>query len=350
MIAPFLAVVQPTARRGFEGQWLPPWRAVRQSLGRRRTAASRPLPAGSISPLGRLQYDAPTRVLCQIVYGGLFLVPAQATSWGRLSRPPIHTDLCTELLGLLPPSLSTRAVCATFGVDRNVVVHPVSGHPWNVSTAQARETQDQIRGRVIVRPLCRPLEIVAGIDVSVKGTQARAAVVLLSHPGLLPLHTATAEMAVSFPYVPGLLAFREGPVVLAALAQLEHRPDLLMFDAQGIAHPRRVGLAAHLGVLLDIPAVGCAKSRLTGVFTEPNRRKGSWTPLLDGDEVIGAVLRTRDGVRPVFVSVGHRVDLETAVSLTLGCTTKYRLPEPTRWAHRVAGGASLPEVRQSSVE
>lgn len=226
-----------------------------------------------------------------------------------------------------------------------MVVRPAFAHSWDVSPTEAREIQCQLRECVLVEPLDRRPETVAGVDVSVKGKRARAAVVLCSYPELTPFQAATAEMPVSFPYVPGLLAFREGPVVLAALEQLKDRPDVLMFDAQGFAHPRRMGLATHLGILLDVPAVGCAKSRLCGTYVEPNEHKGSWTPLIDGDDgdkVIGAVVRTRDGVRPVFVSVGHRVDLETAVSLVLECTTRYRLPEPARWAHRIAGGASLP--------
>ena len=219
---------------------------------------------------------------------------------------------------------------------------PVRTHPWNVSPAEAKEIQLGLRERVLVQPLeCQP-KVIAGIDVSVCGGQARAAIVNFSYPELFPLQSATAEMPVSFPYVPGLLAFREGPVVLAALEQLTDQPSLLMFDAQGLAHPRRMGLATHLGVLLDVPTVGCAKSRLCGEHADPQEQKGSWTVLTDGGEVIGAVVRTRDGVRPVFVSVGHRVDLETAISLVLGCTTRYRLPEPTRWAHRVAGGQPLP--------
>ena len=204
--------------------------------------------------------------------------------------------------------------------------------------------QRELRERVRVAPLDRWPEVVAGVDVSVKGGWARAAVVLWSLPDLNPLQAATAESPASFPYVPGLLAFREGPVVLAALEQLDERPDVLMFDAQGLAHPRRMGLATHLGVLLDMPAVGCAKSRLCGMHDEPGEQKGCWAPLVDKDEVIGAVVRTRSHVRPVFVSIGHRVDLETAVKLVLGCAIRYRLPEPTRWAHRVAGGAKLPHV------
>lgn len=225
-------------------------------------------------------------------------------------------------------------------------MRPVYTHAWNVSSSEARRIQHELRTRLLVQPLARRPEVIAGVDVGVKTGQARAAVVLFSYPDLVPLQAVTAEMPVSFPYVPGLLAFREGPAVLAALEKLADRPDVLMFDAQGVAHPRRMGLATHLGVLLDMPAVGCAKSRLCGVLVEPGEKKGSWAPLMDGDELIGAVVRTRSGVRPVFVSIGHRVDLETAISLVLGCATRYRLPEPTRWAHRVAGGESLPTARQ----
>ena len=227
-------------------------------------------------------------------------------------------------------------------------IWPTFTHPWDVSPADAVAIQRDLRQRVRVEPLGRQPEVVAGVDVSVKGGRACAAVVLLSYPALNPFQAATAERPVSFPYVPGLLAFREGPVVLAALERLDHRPDVAMFDAQGLAHPRRMGLATHLGVLLDMPTVGCAKSRLCGVHAEPGEEKGSWEPLVDGDEVIGAVVRTRSRVRPVFVSVGHRVDLETAVSLVLGCAPRYRLPEPTRWAHRVAGGEPLPGGRRSA--
>ena len=223
-----------------------------------------------------------------------------------------------------------------------MALRPTFTHAWNVSPSDAVAIQRELCGRVCVTPLDRQPEVVAGVDVSVKGGWARAAVVLLSYPALNPFQAVVADMAVSFPYVPGLLAFREGPVVLAALEQLDDRPDVLMFDAQGLAHPRRMGLATHLGVLLDVPAVGCAKSRLCGTYVEPDEQKGCWEPLVDKEEVIGAVVRTRSRVRPVFVSVGHRVDLETSVSLVLGCAPRYRLPEPTRWAHRVAGGEPLP--------
>jgi len=225
-------------------------------------------------------------------------------------------------------------------------VWPVFTHPWDVSLAEAKEIQIRLRERLLVQPLGRRPEVVAGVDVSVRKGWGRAAVVLLTYPDLLPFQAATAEIPVSFPYVPGFLTFREGPVVLAALERLIDRPDLLIFDAQGLAHPRRMGLATHLGILLDMPAVGCAKSRLCGAHAEIDERKGSWTHLTERGEVIGAVVRTRAGVRPVFVSVGHRVDLETAVALVLDCAPKYRLPEPTRWAHRVAGGQPLPVDRR----
>lgn len=220
---------------------------------------------------------------------------------------------------------------------------PVIDHPWHVSPAEAVEIQRGLRRHVVVRPLQRQPEVVGGVDVSVKGGRARSAVVLLSWPDLEPIEAVTAERPASFPYVPGLLAFREGPVVLAALEDLAVSPDVLIFDAHGFAHPRRMGLATHLGVLLDLPSVGCAKSRLCGEYSQPDQTKGSWTPLREGDEVIGAVVRTRDRVSPVFVSVGHRVDLSGAISLVLRCAPRYRLPETTRWAHRLAGGQQLPQ-------
>lgn len=228
-------------------------------------------------------------------------------------------------------------------------IQPVITHPWDVPPDEAEDIQRQMRERVLVQPLDPQPEVVAGIDVSIKDEQTRSAVVLLSYPDLTPLQAVTAQTPVSFPYIPGLLAFREGPAVLAALGKLEERPDVLVFDAQGLAHPRRMGLATHLGVLVDMPSVGCAKSRLCGDYTEPDGEKGSWTPLYDGEEVIGAVVRTRDNVNPVFVSIGHRMNLETAVSLVLNCAPKYRLPETTRWAHRVAGGEPLPQARQPTL-
>ena len=221
-------------------------------------------------------------------------------------------------------------------------IRPVLAHPWDVSPAEAKRIQCRLRGRLRVEHLRYPPQVVAGIDVGVKEGRVRAAVVTVSYPDLLPLQAVTAERDGSFPYVPGLLAFREGPVVLAALERLTQPPDVLLFDAQGLAHPRRMGLATHLGILLDLPAVGCAKSRLCGEAEVPGAQKGSWSVLTDGNEVIGAVVRTRSHVRPVYVSIGHRLDLQTAVALVLGCAMRYRVPQPIRLAHQVAGGARLP--------
>jgi len=183
-----------------------------------------------------------------------------------------------------------------------------------------------------------PVRHVAGIDVSVRDDVSRAAVVVLDFEGLTPVDYAVATQPVTFPYVPGLLAFREGPVVLKALKQVGTAPDLLIFDGQGLAHPRRLGIASHIGLLVDLPAIGCAKSRLCGQHRQPGEGPGDYAPLVDRGEVIGAVLRTRRGVKPVFVSIGHRVDLATSIRYVLACCRGYRLPETTRWAHRVAGG------------
>lgn len=180
----------------------------------------------------------------------------------------------------------------------------------------------------------------AGIDVGFEqgGRLARAAVAVLGYPGLDPVDSAVARLPTRFPYVPGLLSFRELPAVLAAIEGLQVKPDVYLCDGQGLAHPRRFGIACHLGVLLDAPSIGVAKTRLIGSHADPPPEKGGWTSLMDGNEVIGAVLRTRAGVRPVYVSIGHRVCLDTAIHLVLACTKRYRLPETTRLAHRLASG------------
>jgi deoxyribonuclease V len=224
-----------------------------------------------------------------------------------------------------------------------MIMKQAISHPWDLSVEEARALQPQLAGKVIVETTFDPgaVQTVAGLDVGLRAGMARAAVVVLAFPSLEPVDYALAEKPLSFPYVPGLLTFREGPSVLAALEQLHTWPDLMIFDGQGLAHPGRIGLAAHLGVLLDQPSIGCAKSRLTGDYTEPGDEAGAWSPLRDGAEMIGAVVRTRTGVKPVFVSIGHRIDLPTAIDLVLRCTTRYRLPETTRCAHRIAGGAEL---------
>jgi len=216
-------------------------------------------------------------------------------------------------------------------------------HSWDLSTKEAVELQKQLAREVIAETTFDParIETVAGVDVGLDGGLARAAVVVLDCARLEPVDWAVARVKIPFPYVPGLLTFREGPGVLAALEKLTIWPDLLIFDGHGLAHPRRIGLASHMGVILDHPSVGCAKSRLTGKHEEPGGEAGDWAPLRDQGEVIGAALRTRAHVRPVFVSVGHRVDLPTAIDLVLSCSRGYRLPETTRCAHRLAGGKKL---------
>lgn len=200
--------------------------------------------------------------------------------------------------------------------------------------------QQRLCRRVLTRDRHRRVRHVAGIDVGFEdgGRTARAAVVVLSFPELVPCAQAIARRRVRFPYVPGYLSFREIPPVLAALKKLPRVPDLLLCDGQGLAHPRRFGLACHLGLLTGIPSIGVAKSRLIGTHGELARAKGSWVPLCDGDETVGAVLRTRAGVKPLYVSIGHRVSLDSAIDLVLRCTTRYRLPETTRAAHALASG------------
>ena len=211
-------------------------------------------------------------------------------------------------------------------------------HRWDLTPAAAIAVQRELAGRVREETLPAPPRTIAGVDMSVRERAVRAAVAVLSFPELALIERAVWEGPVEFPYVPGLLSFRELPALLRALEQLSTLPDLIMADAQGRAHPRRIGLASHLGVLLDQPVIGVAKSRLVGTYAEPGPERGAASPLLDGTEQIGAVLRTRAGVRPLFISVGHRVTLDDAVRLTLACATRFRLPEPTRQAHRLSRG------------
>jgi deoxyribonuclease V len=207
-----------------------------------------------------------------------------------------------------------------------------------VKPAEAIALQQELAGRVEHADRLGPVRNVCGVDVhySADGGTAHASAVLLGFPGLELHERAFARRRVSFPYIPGLLSFRELPAALAALAALPSVPDLVLCDGQGIAHPRRCGLASHLGLLADLPCIGVAKRRLVGEHRRPPARRGAWTPLVDAGERVGAVLRTRAGVKPVYVSIGHRISLESAVRYVMACTTRYRLPEPIRGAHRLA--------------
>jgi deoxyribonuclease V len=202
------------------------------------------------------------------------------------------------------------------------------------SPAAARRIQERLRDRVVARGDPRP-ELVAGVDVSEKAGRARAAVVVLDRT-LRVVEEVAVERPVPFPYVPGLLSFREIPPLLAAWRRLEPKPGLIVVDGQGLAHPRRFGLACHLGVLLGLPSIGCAKSWFVGDYAEPARERGAWSPMTDRGETIGAALRTQDGRSVVYVSVGHRISLEAAVRRILELAPRFRLPEPQRLADRLS--------------
>jgi len=244
-------------------------------------------------------------------------------------------------------------------------------HSWNLSYAEARDLQKRLSSEVQFAPLTIPPKLIAGLDCAFTkdGKRIIAALVALKipnaqkglsesskPPGFEIVETTSAVQEVSFPYIPGLLSFREAPVCLAAVEKLKNEPDIFIVDGQGIAHPRRLGLASHLGLFFDKPTIGCAKSRLTGTFEDPPPEKGAYSLLKDkkrwktetthgprasNNEIIGAVVRTRSNVQPVFISVGNKCLLKDAIKITLDCTTKYRIPEPTRLAHQLVSKLRL---------
>ena len=216
-------------------------------------------------------------------------------------------------------------------------------HNWNLTPQEAASVQKELRERLILAWDDRPVATIAGVDISIKTETARAAIVVIRYPDLTPLEAVVADAPLVFPYIPGLLAFREGPAVLAAWAKLNNKPNMLMFDGQGIAHPRGIGIASQMGLWLERPTIGVAKSRLYGLHGEVGPERGDRADLLDKNtNLIGAVLRTREKTNPLYISPGHLMDVEHAVSFVMACCTTYRLPEPTRWAHKVAGGDKLP--------
>jgi deoxyribonuclease V len=216
----------------------------------------------------------------------------------------------------------------------------VHRHSWRVTPAEAIKIQERLAAEVCRTGDVDSPRLIAGADISVNRWEktGTGAVVVLSYPGLEIVETKVVKAHLEFPYIPGLLSFREAPLILAACEELTMTPDLLLVDGQGIAHPRRMGLASHLGLCLDIPTIGCAKSRLCGRHEEPDYEAGKYTELTDNDEVIGTVLRTKTGVNPIFVSIGHRIGLAKAIYWVTACCRGYRLPEPTRLAHQAAGG------------
>ncbi|MFO1464811.1 MAG: deoxyribonuclease V [bacterium] len=214
-------------------------------------------------------------------------------------------------------------------------------HSWDLSPKQAVELQRQLAPQVIARDDFGEIRAVAGADMAISADKKSgyAGVIVFEYPSLAELERVSTVAKLKFPYVPGLLSFREMPVLLRAFEKLRRRPDLLLVDGQGIAHPRRFGIASHLGLWLGLPAIGCAKSRLCGEYREPGRSRGSFSSLREGGEEIGAVLRTKDGVRPIFVSIGHRIGLASALRFVLACGDGRRVPKPTREADRFVAQA-----------
>ncbi|MCY3743693.1 MAG: deoxyribonuclease V [Candidatus Poribacteria bacterium] len=217
-------------------------------------------------------------------------------------------------------------------------------HSWDVTPEEARQLQNELRSQVVQTDRFGTINTVAGVDIGLKKDTALASVVVLSFPELQVVDSVVTESPVRFPYIPGLLSFREIPPLLTAFAALQTEPDLVIVDGQGIAHPRRFGLASHLGLILDKPTIGCAKSRLWGQYEEPDSEQGAYTYLTAKEEVIGAAVRTRANVRVVYVSIGHRISLDSARVWVLACCRGYRLPETTRYAHNAASGKP-PKIR-----
>ncbi len=223
-------------------------------------------------------------------------------------------------------------------------------HQWQVNPSEAISIQRQLALQVSKEETFVDVHFVAGVDVAIQRRgEGTASVVVLSYPELKLVEESNIKGVVDFPYIPGLLSFRESPLLIRAFEQLRITPDLVLVDGQGVAHPRRFGIASHLGLLLDIPTIGCAKSRLCGTFEEPSLDAGSTSNLRDMDEIIGQVVRTKTNTRPVYVSIGHKISLRQAVVWTLRCCSGFRLPEPTRLAHQAAG-EFLPEALQLSAK
>lgn len=253
----------------------------------------------------------------------------------------IQAATCLNITLNAQPSKSARVICNKD--DTAIIITSMDsrlGHTWKLSIAEARTLQSELSSRVVRSGDVVNPRYIAGIDVSASrfSKSGRASIVVLDASSLHPVETCCAEGALHFPYIPGYLSFREAPLIMEAWQKLKTRPDLLMVDGQGIAHPRRFGIATHLGLLLDMPSVGCAKSRLTGQHAALQGEAGSCSLLTDNGEVIGAVVRTKGLVKPLYISIGHKIGLESAIHWVLKCCRGFRLPEPTRLAHLAAGG------------
>jgi deoxyribonuclease V len=225
-------------------------------------------------------------------------------------------------------------------------------HEWNLKQDEAKALQRELAKQVIREDALDEVRYIAGVDMAINeiSGMARAAVVLLSYPKLEVVEQHVYEEPLRMPYIPGLLSFRELPCILGAFYRLKQQPELVMVDGQGIAHPRRLGIASHLGLWLNVPSIGCAKSILVGHHAPLSEDAGSWVPLKDQEEVIGAVLRTRARVKPMIISLGHRISLETSLRFVLDCCKGYRLPEPTRLADKLSKDNAWSENKQAEIE
>lgn len=209
-------------------------------------------------------------------------------------------------------------------------------HPWNLRPLEAIRIQNQLRRKIkLIRWQGAP-KLIAGVDAAFKRNQAIGVVVVLNYPELKIIEYVRKSAKISYPYIPGLLTFREGPVLEKCFRALKNEPDVIIFDGQGLAHPRNMGIASHIGILLDKPTIGCAKTHLFGEYTEPANQRGAFSYLFDKRKKIGAVLRTKNNVKPVFISPGNKIDIGSSLKIILMCTKKYRLPEPIRIAHQFA--------------
>ena len=211
-------------------------------------------------------------------------------------------------------------------------------HPWNVNNSEAIKIQNELSKLIILNNTFNKIKNIAGCDVaySLSLNRAYAAICVFSFPDLKKICEVTCVSYISFPYITGLLTFREGPALLKAFEALQEKPDIIIFNGHGIAHPRKMGLATHMGIILDVPSIGCAQRALYGKYKMPGNSKGLYSEILNNNDVIGVCLRTKENIKPVFISHGHKIDLKTAVDIIIKCTIKYKMPEPVRAAHILA--------------
>jgi len=218
-------------------------------------------------------------------------------------------------------------------LEDKLILKYLNLHSWEVSPQEAIKIQKDLQSNISLKKSFSKIDKIAGADVSYYKNKVIAGIVILKFPQLEIIEKKSSVSSVNFPYIPGLLTFREGPSLLAALKKIKNEPDVILFDGQGIAHPRKMGIATHLGLFLDKPTIGCAKSRLSGEYTSVGEEKGDYALLKEGEEVLGAVLRTKRKVKPIFVSPGYKIDLPNSIEIVLKCIIKYRLPLPVREAH-----------------